>query len=95
MTLTQAQKPELQREWPLRLEAIKTELESFIIKNEVFEPIKIDDVPIEKQNRIFNLLILLKHKRDQHHEIVKYKARLVMDGSWAQIDIDVFDIMLG
>ena len=60
-------------------------------KNEVFEPVKIDDVPIEKQNKIFNLLFLLKHKRDQHHEISKFKARLVMDGSRAQIGIDVFD----
>jgi hypothetical protein len=89
LTLTQAQK--LEHEWPLWLEAIKTELTSLIIKNEVFEPVKIDDVPIEKQNKIFNLLILLKRKRDQHHEISKYKARLVMDGSRAQIGIDVFD----
>ncbi len=56
------------------------ELTSLMIKNQVLEPIKIDDVPIEKQKQI-NLLILLKHKRDQHHEISKYKARLVMDGS--------------
>jgi hypothetical protein len=62
-----------------------------IVTNDVFEPIKIDDVPIEKQKKIFNLLILLKRKRDQHHEITKYKARLVMDGSRAQIGVDVFD----
>ncbi len=49
--LTQAQK--LEHEWPLWREAIKTELTSLIIKNEVFEPVKIDDVPIEKQNKIF------------------------------------------
>jgi hypothetical protein len=91
LTLAQAQKPELQFEWPLWLEAIRTELTSLIVTNDVFEPIKIDDVPIEKQKKIFNLLILLKRKRDQHHEITKYKARLVMDGSRAQIGVDVFD----
>ena len=91
MTLVQAQRPELQFEWPLWEEAIRKELSSLIIDNEVFEPIKFHDVPIEKQNRIFNLLILLKRKRDQHREITKYKARLVMDGSRAQIGIDVFD----
>jgi hypothetical protein len=40
---------------------------------------------------IFTLLILLKGKRDQLREISKYKARLVMDGSGAQIGVDVFD----
>ncbi len=73
------------------MEAITTELTSLIVTNDVFEPIEIDDVAIEKQNKIFNLLILLKHKRDQHHEIIKYKARLVMEGSRAQIGVDVFD----
>ncbi len=34
---------------------------------------------------------LLKHKLDQHHEITKYKANLVVDGSHAQIGVDVFD----
>ena len=62
-----------------------------IVTNDVFEPIKIDDIPIEKQNKIFNLLILLKRKRDQQHEITKYKARLVMDGPRAQVGVDVFD----
>ncbi len=51
--------------------------------------IRTNHVPIEKQIKIFNLLILLKRKRDQHHEITKYKARLVMDGSRAQIGVDV------
>ena len=91
LTLAQARKQELKHEWPLWLEAIRTELTSLIIKNEVFEPITIDDVPIEKRSKIFNLLILLKRKRDQHQEISKYKARMVMDGSRAQIGIDVFD----
>ncbi len=36
-------------------------------------------------------MILLKRKRDKHAEITKHKARLVMDGSRAQIGIDVFD----
>ena len=91
MTLAQAQKPELKFKWPLWIEAIRKELTSLIIDNEVFEPVKWDDVPNEKQGKIFNLLILLKRKRDQHHEISKYKARLVMDGSRAQIGVDVFD----
>ncbi len=59
-----------------------------IITKDVLEPIKIDDVPIEKKNTIFNLLILLKRKHDRHHDITKYKARLVMDGSRAQIGVD-------
>jgi hypothetical protein len=96
LTLAQAQKPELQFEWPLWLKAIRTELTSLIIKlvkNDVFEPIKIDDVSMEKQNKSFNLLtrILLKHKRDQHQEITKYRARWVMDGSRAQMGVAVFD----
>ena len=64
---------------------------SLIIKNEVFEPITIEDVPMEKRSKIFIFLILLKRKRDQHQEITKYKARMVLDGSRAQIGIDVFD----
>ena len=89
LTLTQAQKLEV--EWPLWLEAIRKELTSLIIENEVFEPIKYQDVPEEKRCKIFNLLILLKRKRNKHAEITKHKARLVMDGSRAQIGIDVFD----
>jgi hypothetical protein len=78
-------------EWPLWQEAIRKELSSLIIDNEVFEPIEYKDVPIEKKSKIFNLLILLKRKRDQHKEITKYKARLVMDGSRAKVGEDVFD----
>ncbi len=85
----QAQKLEV--EWPLWLEAIRKELTSLIIENEVFEPIKYQDAPDEKCDKIFNLLILLKRKRDKHADITKHKARLVMDGSRAQIGIDVFD----
>ncbi len=55
------------------------------------EPIEYNDVPIEMKSKIFNLLILLKRKRDQHKEITKYKARLVMDGSRAKVGEDVFD----
>jgi hypothetical protein len=57
----------------------------------VSEPIEYNDVPIEMKSKIFNLLILLKRKRDQHKEITKYKARLVMDGSRAKVGEDVFD----
>ena len=42
-------------------------------------------------SKIFNLLILLKRKRDQVGETAKHKARLVMDGSRAQNGVDVFD----
>jgi hypothetical protein len=60
------------------LEAIRKELSSLIIDNEVFEPGKWQDVPAQKQSKI--LLIFLKRKRDQHRKITKYKARLAMDG---------------
>ncbi len=56
----------------------------------MFEPIEYNDVPIEMKSKIFNLLILLKRKRDQHKEITKYQARLVMDGSRAKVGEDVF-----
>ncbi len=62
-----------------------------IVTNSVFKTINTDDAPIEKQNKIFNFLILLKRKRDQREEIIKYKARLVMHGSRAQIGVEVFD----
>jgi hypothetical protein len=57
--LEQAQKLEV--EWQLWLKAIRKELTSLIIENEVFEPIKFQDVPEEKLGKIFNLFILLKH----------------------------------
>jgi hypothetical protein len=53
LTLAQAQKPDLWFEWPLRLETIRIERTYSIVTNDVIEPIKIDDVPIEKQNKIF------------------------------------------
>ena len=89
--LTLAQAKNLTHEWPLWLEAVKIELTSLIITNEVFEPIDWKDVPEEKKGKIFNLLILLKRKRDQVGQITKHKARLVMDGSRAQIGVDVLD----
>ena len=42
-------------------------------------------------NKIYQLLILLKRKRNQFQEITKRKCRLVMDGSKAKVGIDVFD----
>jgi hypothetical protein len=45
LTLAQAQKLEV--EWQLWLEAIRKELTSLIIENEVFEPIKYQNVPEE------------------------------------------------
>ena len=43
------------------------------------------------QRRIYNLMILLKRKRNKLREISKYKCRLVMDGSRQRVGIDVFD----
>ena len=40
LTLAQAQKSELKFEWPLLIEAIRKELTSLIIDNEVFESVK-------------------------------------------------------
>ncbi len=68
----------------------KKRLSSLIVEYEVFEPIEYKDVPIEMKRKIFNLLILLKGKCDQHKEITNYKARLNMDGSRAKIGDDVF-----
>ncbi len=76
LTLAQAQK--LTLEWPLWLDAIKIEFISLIVTNEVFEPVDRKDVPPEKQSKILNLLTWLKCK---FGEIIKQKARLVMDGS--------------
>ena len=90
LTLAQAKKLG-GAEWPLWVEAVRKELSSLIIENEVFEVVEYEDVPMEKRNKIFNLLVLLKRKRDQHQEITKYKARMVMDGSRAQVGVDVFD----
>ncbi len=90
LTLAQALK-QGEVEWPLWQEAIRKELSSLIIDNEVFELIKYNDVPIEMKSKISNLLIWLKRKRDQHKEITKYKARLVMDGSRAKVGEDAFD----
>ncbi len=55
------------------------------------KPVEWKDVPHEKHSKIFNLLKMLKRKLDQFGEISKHKARLVMDGSRAQIGVDVFD----
>jgi hypothetical protein len=67
------------------------ELSSLIIENEMFDVSEYEDVPIEKRNKIYNLLVILKRKRDQHQENTKYKARMVMDGLRAHIEVDVFD----
>ncbi len=61
------------------------------VTNEVFEPVDRKDVPPEKQSKILNLLTLLKRKGDQFGEIIEHKARLGMDGSRAQVGVDVSD----
>ena len=44
-----------------------------------------------KAKQIHNLMILLKRRRDQFQEIKKHQCQLVMDGSPAVVDSDVFD----
>jgi hypothetical protein len=94
LTLAQAKKlGAVESRWPLWLEAVRkdSELSSLIIENEVFAVLEYEDGPIEKRNKIYTLLVLLKRKRDQHQEISQYKARMVMGGSRAQVGVDVFD----
>jgi hypothetical protein len=79
-------------EWPVWLEAVKKELTSLIIENEVFVVIEYEDVPIEKRNKIYNLSVLLQCKRDQHQEMNKYKARFINQSSiWQSLG----DVALG
>ena len=51
-TLAQAEKPELKFEWPSWWEALKKELTSLIIVNDVFDITRWEDVPIEKREKI-------------------------------------------
>ena len=60
ITLSQAKK--IDQEWPLWKEAIRTEFESMIIKNEAFETVHYKDIPVEMGNKIYPLLILLKRE---------------------------------
>jgi SAM-dependent MidA family methyltransferase len=69
LTLAQAKKLCIV-EWPLWLEAVRKELSSLIIENEVFDVIEYEDVSIEKRNKIYNLLVLLKRQRDKHVFVV-------------------------
>ena len=70
------------QECPLVLESIQTAINA-LISRDVFDHLKgLDEIPSGK--KIFKLLLLLKRKRDKHHEFSKYKARLVMDGSKAK-----------
>ncbi len=50
LTLAQAQKQELAHEWPRWLDALKIELTSLIVTNEVFEPIDWKMFP--KRNKV-------------------------------------------
>jgi hypothetical protein len=77
--------------WPLWIEVVKTELTSLLVTNEVFEPIDRNDVPEEKQSKIFNPLILLKRKRDQVGENYQTQSQISDGQSKAQIGVDVFD----
>ena len=60
------------QEWPLVRETIQTEINA-LISRDVFDHLKSrNEIPSGK--KIFKLLLLLKRKRDTHHEISKYKA---------------------
>ena len=72
-------------------EAIRVELTSLIQKRNVFKIVTMNEIPTEHRSKIYNLMILLKRKRNQFREISKYKCRLVMDGSRQKVGIDVFD----
>ena len=74
------------QEWPQVRESIQTEINA-LISRDVFDHLKSRD-EIPSGMNIFKLLLLLKRKRGKHHEISKYKARLVMDGSKAVIGKD-------
>ena len=77
------------QEWPLVRESIQTEINA-LISLDVFDHLKSrDDSEVPSSKKIFKLLLLLKRMRDQHREISKYKARLVMDGSKAVIGKDL------
>ncbi len=63
LTLAQAKKLG-SAEWPLWLEAVRKELSLLIIENKAFDVTEYEDVPSEKRSKIYNLLVLLKRKRD-------------------------------
>jgi hypothetical protein len=89
--LAQAQKKELSHERPLWSEVIKIEPTPRIVTTEVFqvEPVDIQDVPQEKQNKFFNLL---SFSRVNGISWQNYQTQSpVMHGSRTQIGVDVFD----
>ena len=87
LTLTEALA--IQEEVELWKESMRVEFTSLIDKRNVFQVVTRDEIP--PRAKIYNLLILLKRKRNQFHEISKYKCRLVMDGSRQVVGVDVFD----
>ena len=68
---------------------MRIEFTLLIDKRHVFEAVNKKDVL--PGARIFNLLILLKRKRNKFREISKYKCCLVMDESRQIVGVDVFD----
>jgi hypothetical protein len=57
----------------------------------VFKIVTKNEISAQAQIKIYNLIILLKRKRNQFREISKYNCRLVMDGSRQKVGVDVFD----
>lgn len=89
--LTLAQALAIIDELELWKEAIRVEVTSLIDRKHVFHIVEENDIP--PGAKIYNLLILLKRKRNQFQEITKYKCRLVMDGSRQVVGVDVFDTL--
>ena len=79
--LTLAEALEIKEEVPMWKEAIRVELTSLIQKRNVFKIVTMNEIPTEHRSKIYNLMILLKRKRNQFREISKYKCRLVVQVS--------------
>jgi len=57
-------------DWPQFKEAKRVEFTSLVVKNEGFKRVEFKDIPrkVVDAKQIYNLLILLKRKRDQFQE---------------------------
>ncbi len=84
---------EIKDEVPMWKEAIRVELTSLIKKRNVFKVVTMNEILPEHRSKIYNLMIILKRKRNQFREISKYRCRLVMDGSRQKVGAGVFDTL--
>ena len=83
-TLHQALSSPEREQWK---EAVREELNKLIGRG-VFKFIKSTELPSDK--KAFPLHLIFKRKKNQHGEVVRYKARLVLDGSKMRENIDYF-----